>query len=66
MKSVESQQSLSQRALEKQASREHDLARLKAGEVSAADLRRENGIGSRLSLGRYRMSAIGGRSILRS
>lgn len=66
MKYVDNQRSVSQRALEKQASRERDFVRLGAGEISESDLRRENGIGSRLPLNRYQMSAIGGRSILRS
>ena len=54
-----------ERAREKQLSRDRDAGRLAAGEVSALELRRENGIGSHLPLSRYQMVAIGGRSILR-
>ena len=58
--------SAGQRALEKQESRRRDAARLNDGSISGADLRRENGLGSRLPLHRYQMSAIGGRSIRQS
>jgi hypothetical protein len=54
------------RALEKQESREQDAARLRDGQVSPADLRRENSFFSGLSLSRYRMVAIGGKSICHS
>ena len=54
-----------ERAHEKQLSRDRDAVRLVSGEVSAVELRRENGIGSHLPLGRYQVVAIGGRSILR-
>jgi hypothetical protein len=50
-------------AREKQLSRDRDAARLASGEVSALELRRQNGIGSHLPLSRYRMVAIGGRPI---
>ncbi|ESQ87909.1 hypothetical protein ABAC460_17105 [Asticcacaulis sp. AC460] len=55
-----------ERAHEKQSLRERDAVRLASGEVSALELRRENGIASHLPLGRYQMVEIGGRSILRS
>jgi hypothetical protein len=54
------------RALEKQESRERDAARLRDGRVSPADLRRKNSFFSGLSLSRYRMVAIGGKSICHS
>jgi len=50
------------RALEKQVSRERDAARLRSGEVSPEELRKENGWASRLQLDRYRVTAIGGQS----
>jgi hypothetical protein len=65
MSSGENQFDPVERAQEKQLSRDHDAARLAAGEISAVDLRCQNGIGSHLPLSRYRMVAIGGRSILR-
>ena len=54
-----------ERAREKQVSRDRDVVRLASCEVSALELRRENGIGSHLPLYRYQVVAIGGRSILR-
>jgi len=54
-----------ERTREKQASRDRDAARLRSEEISAVELRRENGIGSHLPLNRYQVVAIGGRSILR-
>lgn len=65
MKSSEYQFDPIQRAREKQSLRDRDAVRLASGEVSAVELRRENGIGSHLPLSRYQIVAIGGRSILR-
>ncbi|HZH50300.1 MAG TPA: hypothetical protein VEZ16_00310 [Microvirga sp.] len=52
-----------ERAAEKQASREHDLARLNSGEVSRAQLRAENGFFSSLRLSELRIVAIGGKPL---
>jgi hypothetical protein len=54
------------RAREKLESRERDSARLRDGQVSSADLRRENSFFSGLSLSRYQIVAIGGQSICQS
>lgn len=52
-----------ERALAKQQSRDDDRVRLESGIISGADLRHENGLASRLPMHRYKISAIGGRSI---
>lgn len=54
------------RALEKQESRERDQARLNKGSVSASELRRENSAFAALPLHRYKMVAIGGKSLAHS
>jgi hypothetical protein len=56
----------SQRALEKQESRDRDAARLKQGVVSRDELRRENSFFAGLPLNRYKMVAVGGKSIVRA
>jgi hypothetical protein len=45
----------------KQASRDCDLARLESGEISAAELNRENGFFSALPLHKFRIESIGGK-----
>lgn len=55
-----------ERALEKQASRDRDAARLRQGDVSRQELRRENSYFAALPLDRYKMVAIGGKSIARA
>lgn len=52
-----------QRAAEKQASRESDLARLRSGEVEAQALNAENNFFAPLQLVNLRIAAIGGRPI---
>lgn len=48
-----------QRAHEKQVSRDRDAARLASGEVDDLQLRRENGFFSALPLNRFQVVAIG-------
>jgi len=49
-----------ERARQKQESRDRDLARLASGEISAAELNRENGFFSALPLQSFKIEAIGG------
>jgi hypothetical protein len=51
------------RAAQKQASREHDLVRLQAGEISRDALNAENSFFAPLKLVNARIAAIGGRPI---
>jgi len=51
------------RAREKQASRESDAARLRAGEISRQELRGENGFASSLPVSGFRIAAVGRRPL---
>lgn len=52
-----------ERARQKQASRERDLARLRNGEVSPAELAHENNFFAALDLPSFKIVAIGGRPL---
>jgi hypothetical protein len=52
-----------ERAREKQASRDWDAERLRRGEVSRAQLARENGFFEPLELSSFQIAAIGGRPL---
>ena len=55
-----------ERNRQKQASREHDRARLEAGEIGRADLRVENGFFSSLGLRDFRIASVGRRPLARA
>jgi hypothetical protein len=50
-----------ERARQKQARRDRDHARLEVGEISPAELNRENGFFSALPLGKFKIVSIGKR-----
>lgn len=52
-----------ERARQKQASRERDSARLQHGDVSPAELQRENSFFGPLNPARFEILAIGGRPV---
>jgi len=52
-----------ERARQKQASRDRDLARLKAGEINPAELAHENNFFAALDLPSFKIVAIGGRPL---
>jgi len=52
-----------ERARQKQASRERDLARLRNGEVSPAELAHENNFFAALDLPRFKIVSISGRPL---
>jgi hypothetical protein len=51
------------RARDKQASRDSDAARLRAGEVSRQELRGENGFASSLPVSGFRIASVGRRPL---
>lgn len=54
---------LANRPAEKQASRDEDAARLARGEITPAQLRRENNFFGALDMQRFKIVAIGGRPV---
>ena len=53
-----------ERARQKQASRDRDLARLAQGEISAQDLQHENSFFGSVDPGSFEIVAIGGRPLV--
>jgi hypothetical protein len=53
------------RVLDKAAARDRDAERLRSGEVSCAQLGRENNFFSSLDLSSFEIAAIGGRPLVR-
>lgn len=55
-----------ERSVAKQASRDSDARRVASGEISKKQLKQENSFFGSLSMSRFKMVAIGGRSIARN